>query len=203
MAVVLPVYNAAATLEATVGELPSLVDHRILVDDGSRDGTVRLARELGLSTFVHDSNDGYGRNQMTCYREVLRAGVDIVVMVHPDDQDTPRLVTAMASMIAYDVYDVVGSRIRRHRARRWHAALQGRVEPAAHGDAERHARCEALRGPHIGTARLGAACSRRCRSSRTPTISCSTTRCSRSVSISASASARCRARRSTSPRHRH
>ena len=112
IAVVLPAYNAAHTLQATVDELPAIVDHRILVDDGSSDETVALARSLGLSTFVHDANYGYGRNQMTCYREALRAGADIVVMVHPDYQYTPRLVTAMASMIAYDVYDVVlGSRI--------------------------------------------------------------------------------------------
>lgn len=112
IAVVLPAYNAAETLKATVDELPAIVDHRILVDDGSQDRTVALARELGLTTFVHDANYGYGRNQMTCYREALRAGADIVVMVHPDYQYTPRLVTAMASMIAYDVYDVVlGSRI--------------------------------------------------------------------------------------------
>jgi glycosyltransferase involved in cell wall biosynthesis len=112
VAVVLPAYNSAQTLQATVNDLPSIVDHRILVDDGSRDGTVALARALGLSTFVHEANYGYGRNQMTCYREALRANADIIVMVHPDYQYTPRLVTAMASMIAYDVYDVVlGSRI--------------------------------------------------------------------------------------------
>ena len=112
LAVVLPAYNAAATLKATVDELPSIVDHRILVDDGSKDATVAVARQLGLTTFVHDGNYGYGRNQMTCYREALRAGADIVVMVHPDYQYTPKLVTAMASMIAFDVYDVVlGSRI--------------------------------------------------------------------------------------------
>jgi glycosyltransferase involved in cell wall biosynthesis len=112
IAVVLPAYNAAQTLQATVDELPSIVDSRILVDDGSSDRTVALARAMGLSTFVHEANYGYGRNQMTCYREALRAGADIVVMVHPDYQYTPRLVTAMASMIAYDVYDVVlGSRI--------------------------------------------------------------------------------------------
>lgn len=112
LAVVLPAYNAAATLKATVDELPSIVDHRILVDDGSKDDTVAVARQLGLTTFVHDGNYGYGRNQMTCYREALRAGADIVVMVHPDYQYTPRLVTAMASMIAYDVYDVVlGSKL--------------------------------------------------------------------------------------------
>jgi glycosyltransferase involved in cell wall biosynthesis len=112
VAVVLPAYNAALTLQATVDELPAMVDCRILVDDGSADRTVALARELGLSTFAHDANYGYGRNQMTCYREALRANADIVVMVHPDYQYTPRLVTAMASMIAHDVYDVVlGSRI--------------------------------------------------------------------------------------------
>lgn len=112
IAVVLPAYNSVRTLEATVSELPDSVDYRILVDDGSSDGTAALARRLGLSTFVHEANYGYGRNQMTCYREALRAGADIVVMVHPDYQYTPRLVTAMASMIAYGVYDVVlGSRI--------------------------------------------------------------------------------------------
>jgi glycosyltransferase involved in cell wall biosynthesis len=112
VAVVLPAYNAARTLQTTVDELPAIVDYRILVDDGSSDETVARARALGLSTFVHDGNYGYGRNQMTCYREALRAGADIVVMVHPDYQYTPRLVMAMASMIAYDVYDVVlGSRI--------------------------------------------------------------------------------------------
>jgi glycosyltransferase involved in cell wall biosynthesis len=112
LAVVLPAYNSARTLQATVLELPEIVDTRILVDDGSSDDTPRLAGALGLSTFMHDANYGYGRNQMTCYREALRAGAEIVVMVHPDYQYTPRLVPAMASMIAYDVYDVVlGSRI--------------------------------------------------------------------------------------------
>ncbi|HXJ40026.1 MAG TPA: glycosyltransferase family 2 protein [Bryobacteraceae bacterium] len=112
IAVVMPAYNAEKTLRNTIRELPDLVDIRILVDDSSTDETARLARELGLQTFVHDRNYGYGRNQQTCYREALAAGADIVVMVHPDYQYTPLLVTAMASMIAYGVYDVVlGSRI--------------------------------------------------------------------------------------------
>lgn len=112
VAVVLPAYNSSRTLTATVQELPDIVDTRILVDDGSSDETAALARQLGLTTFAHDGNYGYGRNQMTCYREALRAGADVIVMVHPDYQYTPRLVTAMASMIASDVYDVVlGSRI--------------------------------------------------------------------------------------------
>src|SRR5947199_6205562 len=112
IAVVLPAYNAEKTLEVTVAELPDLVDIRILVDDSSSDATVTLARRLGLHIFVHDRNYGYGRNQQTCYREALAAGADVVIMVHPDYQYTPLLVTAMASMVAYDIYDVVvGSRI--------------------------------------------------------------------------------------------
>jgi glycosyltransferase involved in cell wall biosynthesis len=112
IAVVLPAYNAERTLAATVAELPELVDIRILVDDHSSDRTVEIAGRLGLQFFVHDKDYGYGRNQQTCYREALAAGADVVIMVHPDYQYTPLLVTAMASMVAYDVYDVVlGSRI--------------------------------------------------------------------------------------------
>jgi glycosyltransferase involved in cell wall biosynthesis len=112
IAVVLPAYNAEKTLETTVRELPDLVDVCILVDDHSSDGTVEIAKRLGLQFFVHDKNYGYGRNQQTCYREALAAGADVVIMVHPDYQYTPLLVTAMASMVAYGVYDVVlGSRI--------------------------------------------------------------------------------------------
>ncbi len=112
IAVVLPAYNAEKTLEATVRELPEIVDVCILVDDYSSDGTVQIAHRLGLQYFVHDKNYGYGRNQQTCYREALAAGADVVIMVHPDYQYTPLLATAMASMVAYGVYDVVlGSRI--------------------------------------------------------------------------------------------
>jgi len=112
IAVVFPAYNAEKTLEATVRELPDLVDIRILVDDHSSDRTLEVAHRLGLQVFVHDRNYGYGRNQQTCYREALAAGADVVIMVHPDYQYTPLLVTAMASMVAYGVYDVVlGSRI--------------------------------------------------------------------------------------------
>src|SRR3954452_8304930 len=112
IAVVMPAYNAEKTLSATVQELPDSVDIRILVDDNSADRTVEVAREMGLVHFVHDRNYGYGRNQQTCYREALAAGADVIIMVHPDYQYTPLLVTAMASMVAYGVYDVVlGSRI--------------------------------------------------------------------------------------------
>src|SRR3954447_20590525 len=112
IAVVMPAYNAERTLAQTLSELPETVDVRILTDDHSSDHTVELANRLGVLTFVHDRNYGYGRNQQTCYREALKTGADIVVMVHPDYQYTPLLVTSMSSMIAYDVYDVVlGSRI--------------------------------------------------------------------------------------------
>jgi glycosyltransferase involved in cell wall biosynthesis len=112
LAVVMPAYNAERTLDKTVSELPDIVDIKILVDDSSSDRTAVLARRMGIQTFVHDKNYGYGRNQQTCYREALASQADIVVMVHPDYQYTPKLVTAMASMIAYDVYDIVlGSRI--------------------------------------------------------------------------------------------
>lgn len=112
IAVVMPAYNAEQTLEKTVRELPAIVDIKILVDDSSTDDTARLSESLGVQTFIHDSNYGYGRNQQTCYREALRAGADIVVMVHADYQYTPKLVSAMAGMVSSGVYDVVlGSRI--------------------------------------------------------------------------------------------
>jgi len=112
IAVVMPAYNAERTLERTVRELPDVVDIKILVDDCSKDKTAHLAESLGVQTFVHDTNYGYGRNQQTCYREALAAGADIVVMVHPDYQYTPSLVSAMAGMVASGVYDMVlGSRI--------------------------------------------------------------------------------------------
>jgi glycosyltransferase involved in cell wall biosynthesis len=112
IAVVMPAYNAEKTLERTVQDLSDVVDIKILVDDSSKDQTAALSRNLGVRTFVHDANYGYGRNQQTCYREALAAGADIVVMVHPDYQYTPSLVPAMAGMIASEVYDMVlGSRI--------------------------------------------------------------------------------------------
>ncbi|HZI89821.1 MAG TPA: glycosyltransferase family 2 protein [Candidatus Polarisedimenticolia bacterium] len=111
--VVLPAYNAVRTLRQTYEELPhEIVDHVILVDDASQDETTDLARTLGIATFAHPKNLGYGGNQKTCYREALRAGADVVIMVHPDYQYTPALVTAMASMVAKGIYDtVLGSRL--------------------------------------------------------------------------------------------
>lgn len=111
--IVMPAYNAARTLQQTYSEIPlEVVDDVLLVDDGSSDSTVSLARRLGLTTFIHKNNLGYGRNQKTCYREALRRRADIVIMVHPDYQYSPKLIVPMAGMIAYGEYDVVlGSRI--------------------------------------------------------------------------------------------
>lgn len=112
--VVLPAYTAARTLEQTYREIPlDIVDEVVLVDDGSADDTLAVARRLGIRHVIgHDENRGYGRNQKTCYDAALRLGAEIVVMLHPDYQYTPKLVRAMVSVLGEDVYDVVlGSRI--------------------------------------------------------------------------------------------
>lgn len=111
--VVMPAYNAGRTLHLTYRELPEgFHDKVILVDDGSTDETVRLARELGIEVFVHDRNRGYGANQKTCYREALKVGADIVVMVHPDYQYDPRLLPDLIAPIERGEADLVlGSRL--------------------------------------------------------------------------------------------
>ena len=111
--VVMPAYHAGRTLEATWRDLPhDIVDQVVVVDDASDDDTVAVARALGLDVILHPHNMGYGANQKTCYKEALARSADIVVMVHPDYQYDPRLVTAMAGMVASGIYDMVlGSRI--------------------------------------------------------------------------------------------
>ncbi|KAA2240102.1 glycosyltransferase family 2 protein [Chitinophaga agrisoli] len=112
--VVLPAYNAALTLEKTYSEIPfDVVDEVVLVDDASRDDTVAVGKKLGIRHIIsHDKNKGYGGNQKSCYNKALELGGDIVIMVHPDYQYTPKLVLAMSSIIANGVYPVVmGSRI--------------------------------------------------------------------------------------------
>jgi glycosyltransferase involved in cell wall biosynthesis len=112
--VVLPAYNAAQTLLKTYQEIPfDIVDEVILVDDASSDGTAMLAKEIGIShVILHQKNKGYGGNQKSCYDKALAVGADIVIMLHPDYQYTPKLITAMVSIIANDLYSVVfGSRI--------------------------------------------------------------------------------------------
>ena len=112
--VVLPAYNAAKTLEKTWSEIPfQIVDDVILVDDASSDETVSLAQHLGIKHIItHDFNKGYGGNQKSCYKKALELGADIIVMLHPDYQYTPRLIPAMTNIIAENIYPVVlGSRI--------------------------------------------------------------------------------------------
>jgi glycosyltransferase involved in cell wall biosynthesis len=111
--VVMPAYNAAQTIERTYREIPlDLVDEVLVIDDASADATVEIARRLGLRTFVHDSNRGYGANQKTCYTEALRLGADVVVMLHPDYQYTPKLLPSMIGLVTDGPFDVVlGSRV--------------------------------------------------------------------------------------------
>jgi glycosyltransferase involved in cell wall biosynthesis len=118
--VVMPAYNAEKTLEKTAAELDrSVADDVIVVDDASHDNTAALAKKLGLHIVVHPRNRGYGGNQKTCYTEALSRGADIVVMVHPDYQYSPKLLTAMAGMVASGHFDaVMGSRILGTGARR-------------------------------------------------------------------------------------
>lgn len=106
--VVLPAYNAASTLEKTYNEIPfDVVDDVILVDDASTDDTAKVAKELNIPTFIHEQNLGYGGNQKTCYREALKRGADVVIMLHPDYQYEPKLIGAMASLVAIGQYDLV------------------------------------------------------------------------------------------------
>lgn len=111
--VVMPAYNAEQTLRNTYAEIPhDIVDEVILVDDKSQDNTVVVSRALGIETILHSKNLGYGGNQKTCYKAALEKGADIVIMLHPDYQYTPKLITAMASLIAEGLFDcVLGSRI--------------------------------------------------------------------------------------------
>ncbi len=111
--VVMPAYNAEKTVEETFKGIPQdMIDHVILVDDSSSDATVSIANSLGVDTFVHPKNLGYGGNQKTCYQNALRAGGDVIIMLHPDYQYTPRLLVSLAAMVAYGQYDVaLGSRM--------------------------------------------------------------------------------------------
>ncbi len=112
--VILPAYNAAKTLQQTYNEIPfEIVDEVILTDDYSKDDTVKVAKKIGIQHIIqHDSNKGYGANQKTCYKKALELNADIILMLHPDYQYTPKLIPAMVTLVANDLYDVVlGSRI--------------------------------------------------------------------------------------------
>jgi len=111
--VVMPAYNAAPTLEATFRDIPfDVVDEVILVDDASHDETVEIAKRLNIQYFLHDQNRGYGANQKTCYTEALKLNHDVIVMVHPDYQYSPKIIPALAGLVASGVYEAaIGSRI--------------------------------------------------------------------------------------------
>ncbi len=181
VAVVMPAYNAAATLARTFAELDlTVVDEVVLVDDASADETITLARELGLDPIRHEQNLGYGGNQKTCYRRALELGAEIIVMVHPDYQYSPLLVPAMASMIAYGEYDMIlGSRILAQnsvaRGMPRYKYASNRLLTAV----ENVMLQQKLSEYHTGLRAFSAACSRCCRSSATPMTSSLTTRSSR------------------------
>ncbi|MDD2903966.1 MAG: glycosyltransferase family 2 protein [Syntrophales bacterium] len=117
--VVMPAYNAALTLERTFQDIPmDIVDEVLLVDDASHDETLEVAQRLGIRCFLHERNLGYGRNQKTCYTEALKLGADIVVMLHPDYQYSPKIIPALAGLVASGEYDLaIGSRILGGKAR--------------------------------------------------------------------------------------
>ena len=106
--VIMPAYNAGMTLEETFNNIPKeFVDDIILVDDCSKDNTIEIAKKLNIKTFIHDKNSGYGANQKTCYDEALKSNADIIIMLHPDGQYDPKLIPAIATLLAYGEYDFV------------------------------------------------------------------------------------------------
>lgn len=111
--VVMPAYNAEKTLEKTYNEIPKdIVDEVLVTDDNSRDRTVEVAKKIGLEVYIHERNRGYGANQKTCYKEALKKGADIIIMLHPDYQYPPKLIPLMARLVASGKFDVVlGNRI--------------------------------------------------------------------------------------------
>ena len=182
--VVMPAYNAAKTLRKTYDEVmeQGIVDLVILVDDASRDETSAIAPSLpDTQVFVHERNKGYGGNQKTCYRMALEAGADIVIMVHPDYQYTPKLIPAMAAMIGNDLYPcVLGSQDPgRIRAEGRDAALEVHCQPFSHAGRKYSAGCEAFRVPHRIPCLLPGAAAKPLAGRQLRRLSSSTTRCSR------------------------
>ena len=203
IAVVLPAYNAEKTLERRFARSrnSSIASFWWTTTARTRHGAI--AASLGLKVFVHDRNYGYGRNQQTCYREALAAGADVVIMVHPDYQYTPLLVTAMASMVAYDVYDVVlGSRIiggRRCTAECHSTNTSPTVCLTAFENLFLGVK---LSEYHTGYRAFSSEVLTNCRCWKIQMISFSTTRCWRSVCTSDFESAKSPVRRNISPKHR-
>ncbi len=132
--VVMPAFNAELTLERTFKDIPfDIVDEVLLVDDVSHDETVAMAQRLNIKCFIHERNLGYGGNQKTCYTEALRLGADIVVMLHPDYRYSPKIIPALAGLVASGEYEVaLGSRILGGKSLRRHASLQISGQPHPH-----------------------------------------------------------------------
>ena len=200
----LPAYNAERTLAATIADFPpGCVDEILLVDDGSKDNTVAIAREMGLTVIVHEKNTGYGGNQKTCYQYCLEHGADVVVMIHPDYQYDARVIPHAVGMIELGICDVIlGNRVRsRAEALKcgmpWWKYLSNRGLTAF----ENFALGQNLGEFHSGFRVYRRRCWKRSRSSATRTTSCSTRSswCRRSTSASGSATSRCRCGTSTRP----
>jgi glycosyltransferase involved in cell wall biosynthesis len=204
VAVVLPAYNAAKTLERCVRAIPAgFVDDTIVVDDASSDETVAVVRRLGLNLCQHPRNLGYGGNQKSCYRAALDRNADVIVMLHPDYQYDPRLLVAMAAPICYGVYDVMlGSRIIGGGALAGGMPLLKYVVNRGLTFFQNLLFRGSCRSITRGIAPTTGGCFSPCASTGIRTTSRSTPRCWRRSSPPGSVWARCRARRSTFPRPR-
>ena len=194
--VVMPAYNAARTLAQTYREIPlDIVDEVLLVDDKSSDETVALAREIGLTVFLHEKNLGYGGNQKTCYREALKRGAEVIVMLHPDYQYSPKLVGSLAGMIASGEYDIaLGSRILGVGARKGGMPLYKYVANRFLTLCKTFSWVTSCRNTTPAIAPLPELSSKICRWKKTPTTFFSIMKSSRKASTSIIGSVRCLAR---------
>ena len=182
----MPAYNAAKTLEQTYNEIPhDIVDEVILVDDASKDNTVEVAQQLGVHHVIrHDSNKGYGGNQKTCYNKALQLQADIVIMLHPDYQYTPKLIPAMASIIAQDLYPVVlGSRILGKGALKGGMPLYKYIANRFLTYFQNILIGQKLSEYHTGYRAFRQKCYKPLTTTATQMILCSTTKCSRKYSL--------------------
>ena len=196
--VVMPAYNAEKTLKKTYDEIPKdIVDNVILTDDASTDKTVKVSRELDIKTFIHTENKGYGGNQKTCYQAALESGADIVIMLHPDYQYTPKLILPMASMMTEGLFDaVIGSRILGNKAMMGGMPLYKYVSNRILTLSQNLLIQQKLSEYHTGYRAFSRKLLETIPFWKTPMISCSTTRCFARPCISVLMSGKYPARRS-------